>query len=123
MFEPGFRQTRKALEAIGVDRRTGRDILMKEGEDGAALEIGDRFHANATRTSTTPLHCYQNQRCPAPLELSAPAEASLLATNPRLINLYLSVQRFPIYIHHCSAELVKQHPSGLVTRQAELPLK
>ena len=29
------------------------------------------------------------------LELSASSESSLLATNPRLIHLYLTAQRFP----------------------------
>ena len=28
-----FRETVKALEAIGVDGRTGRDVLVEEGED------------------------------------------------------------------------------------------
>ena len=96
---------------------------MEEGDDGAALEIWDRFHADATRTSATPLHCDQNQRCPSPFELSAAAKASLLATNPGFINLYVAVQRLPSCIHHGSAELVKQHPGGLVTGQAELPLE
>jgi hypothetical protein len=47
MFEPSFRQARKALEAIGVDGRTGRDILVEEGDDGVALEIWDYSHADA----------------------------------------------------------------------------
>jgi hypothetical protein len=48
MFEPSFRQARKALEAIGVDGRTGRDILVEEGDDGVALEIWDYSHAGTT---------------------------------------------------------------------------
>jgi hypothetical protein len=48
MFEPCFRQARKALEAIGVDGRTGRDILVEEGDDGVALEIWDYSHADTT---------------------------------------------------------------------------
>lgn len=57
-----------------------------------------------------------------PLELSASAEAGLLAANPRFINFYLAVQRFPNCIHHCPTELVKHHPGGLVTGQTKLPL-
>jgi hypothetical protein len=48
MFEPSFGQARKALEAIGVDGRTGRDILVEEGDDGVALEIWDYSHADTT---------------------------------------------------------------------------
>jgi hypothetical protein len=123
MSESSLRQTAKALEAIGVDGRTRRDILVKERDHGAALEVWDRFHADPTCTPATPFHCDQNQRCPSPLELSAPAKASLFATNPRFINLYLAVQRFPGYIHHCPTELVKQHPGGLIAGQAELSLE
>jgi hypothetical protein len=123
MFEPSLRQAQKALETIGVDDRTGRDILVEERDDGAALKIWDRFHADATCTPAAPFHCDQNQRCPSPLKLSASTEASLFAANPRFINLYLAVQWFPSHIHHRPAELVKQHPGGLVTGQAELPLE
>ena len=48
MFEPSFRQARKALEAISADGRTGRDILAEEGDDGVALEIWDYSHADTT---------------------------------------------------------------------------
>jgi hypothetical protein len=46
----------------------------------------------------------------------------LFAANPRFINFHLAVQRFPSYIHHRPAELVKQHPGGLVTGQTKLSL-
>ena len=39
MFEPSLPQTLKALEAIGVDSRTGRNVLVEKGDDGFALEI------------------------------------------------------------------------------------
>jgi hypothetical protein len=47
MFDPSFRETLKALEAIGVDGRTGKDVLVEEGDDGLALEIWNHFHSDA----------------------------------------------------------------------------
>jgi hypothetical protein len=122
MFEPRVRETLKALEAIRVNSRAGRDVLVEEGDDGLAFEIWDHFHSDAARASAALFYGNQNQRCPSPLELSASAETSLLAANPSFINFYLAVQRLPSYIHHRPAELVKQHPCGLVTGQTELPL-
>lgn len=122
MFEPDFRKTLKALEAIRVDGRAGRDVFVKEGNDGLGLEIWDYFHSDAPRAPATLFHCDQNQRRSSPLELSASTETRLLAANPGFINFYLAVQRLPSYIHHGPAELVKHHPGGLVTRQTELSL-
>jgi hypothetical protein len=123
MFEASFRETLEALEAIRVDSRTGRDVQVEEGEDGLAPEIRDHFHSDAAGAPATPFYCDQNQRRPSPLELAAAAEAGLLSANPRFINFYLAVQRFPSHIHHRPAQLVKQHPGGLVTGQPELPLE
>jgi hypothetical protein len=122
MFEPSFREALKALEAIRVDDRARRDVLVEEGDDGLGLEIWDHFHSDAPRAPATFFHRDQNQSCSSPLELSASAETGLLAANPRFINFYLAMQRLPSYIHHGPAELVKQHPGGLVTGQTELPL-
>jgi hypothetical protein len=115
MFEAGFRETLKALEAVRVDGRTGRDVLAEEGDDGLGLEIWDHFHSDAPRAPATLFHRDQNQRGSSPLELSAPAKTGLLAANPRFINFYLVVQRLSSYIHHGPAEFVKHHPSGLIT--------
>jgi hypothetical protein len=122
VFEPDFRKTLKALKAIRVDGRAGRDVLVKEGNNGLGLKIGDHFHSGAPRAPATLFHCDQNQRRSSSLELSASPKTGLLAANPGFINFYLAVQRLPSNIHHGSAELVKHHPGGLVTRQTELSL-
>lgn len=122
MFQPSFRETLKAFESIRIDSRARRNVLLEKGDDGLGLEIGDHFHSDAPRSSATLFHRDQNERRSSPLELPASAETGLLAANPRFINLYLAVQRLPRYIHHGPAELVKHHPSGLVTGQTELPL-
>ena len=44
MFEPSRRKTLKTLEAIRVDDRAGRDVLLEEGDNGPGLEIGYHFH-------------------------------------------------------------------------------
>src|SRR5271169_3763631 len=69
--------------------------------------------STATRTSAArrPLSCRLPRRpaCSPPIHVSS--------------TFYLTVQRFPSYTHHRPTELVKQHPGGLVTGQAEVPLE
>lgn len=60
---------------------------------------------------------------PSVLELPASAESSLLTANPRLIHLYLTVERFPSRVYHCPAQLVEHHPCGLVAGKAQLTLQ
>jgi hypothetical protein len=71
----------------------------------------------------TLFHSHPDESRPPFFKLSAPPESGLLAANPRVINLYLAAQGFPSRIPHRSAEFVKHHPRGLVTRQTELALQ
>ena len=86
------------------------------------LKSGITFIGDAPRGPAPLFHRDQDERRSSPLELPASAKAGLLASNPRFINFYLAVQRLPNCIHHGPAELVKHHPSSLVTGQAKLPL-
>ena len=56
MFEPSFRETLETLEAIRIDGRAERDVLMEEGDDGLGLEIGDYSHSDAPRGPATLFH-------------------------------------------------------------------
>jgi hypothetical protein len=55
--------------------------------------------------------------------LSTAAETWLFGANPRIVNLHLAAQRFPICVYPCSVQFVKQHPGRLVARKTELTLK
>ena len=84
MFEASFPETRKALEAIRVDGRAGRNVLDEERDDCLGLEVWDHSHADAPRALATLLYRNQDEGRSSPLELSASAETSLLAPNPRV---------------------------------------
>jgi hypothetical protein len=118
-----FVQTREGLKAIGEDRRTGSNILDEEVVDGGRLEVRKDGHADAPRGLPAPLHRDQDKCSSAPLELSAPAEASLDAADLGIVDLDLTPKRFARDIDHRSAELVKHHPGGFVAPKPKLALE
>ena len=122
MFESSFRETLKALEAVCVESRAGRHVLVEERDDGFGLEIWNHLHSDAPRAFAPLLHGHQNEGRSSPFELSASSQTRLLAANPSLINFYLGVQWLPRRIHHRPAEFVKHHPGRFVTGQTQLTL-
>jgi hypothetical protein len=116
-------QTREGLKAIGEDRRTGSNVLDEEVVDGGRFEVRKDGHAEAPRGLPVLLHRNQDECGSAPLELSAPAEASLDAADPCIVDLDLTPKRFTRDIDHRSAELVKHHPSGFVAPKPKLALE
>ena len=118
-----FVQTREGLKAIGEDRGTGSDVLDEEVVDGGRLEVRKDGQADAPRGLPALLHRDQDKCRSAPLELSAPAEASLDAADPGIVDLHLTPKRFARDIDHRSAELVKHHPGGFVAPKPELALE
>ena len=87
-----------------------------------ALKSGITLIRTRPEALATLLHCDQDEGRSSALELSASSQTSLLAANPRVINLYLAVQRLPSRIHHGPAEFVKHHPGSFVTGQTKLTL-
>jgi hypothetical protein len=122
-LNPASDSPSKLLRPVGVDGRSGRNILSKERDDGFGFEVWNHFHAKTPGAFASLLHCDQDESRTPSFELSASSQTGLLAANPRLINLYVAVQWLPSYIYHRPTELVKHHPYRLVARQAELPLQ
>src|ERR1700691_2642640 len=122
MFKAGINETCETLEAIRIDGGTKCDVPGKNRDYRAGLEVGNHVHASSTGRATTLFHGHQNESRSSILELPAPLQPSLLAANPRVINLYLATQGVSSRIHHRSAELVEHHPRGLVTGKSELML-
>src|SRR6266567_6529602 len=116
-------QTRAGLEAIGENRRTGSNVLEKEVIDGDCFEVRDDGHADAPRGSPALLHSDQDKCGSAPPELSAPAEASLEAADPGIVDLDLTPKRFARHIDHGASELVQHHPGGFIAPKPKLTLE
>jgi hypothetical protein len=123
MLKAGLNQTCETLEAVGMDGGTSCNVPDKYRDYRAGLEVGNHVHASPTGRMATLFHRHQNESCSSILELPAPLQSSLLAANPRVINLYLAAQGVPRRIHHGPAEFVKHHPRGLVTGKTELTLE
>ena len=113
----------KTLESIGVDRRTGCDILFGEVNERCRLEIWNNSHSK-TPGSVCSAFLYGNhyESCKATLELSASTESGLRPADPGVIDLDLSVEGLPGLIDHRSSKLVKHHPSGFVAFDPQLAL-
>ena len=88
-----------------------------------ALKSSADRHAEAPRGSPALLHGDQDECRSAPLELSAPSDASLDAPDPGIVNLDLTPKRFARDFDHRSSELVKHHPGGFVAPKPKLALK
>ena len=81
----------ETLEAVGVDRRTCRDILFGEVNERCRLEIWNNGHAESSR-SVYSAFLYGNyyERCTAAFELPAstesgrgpPIQVSSISTSP-----------------------------------------
>ena len=82
---PGLCQSREALEAIGVEGRTGHDVTSGELPDRRCAEIGNHLHPNSPRRSPAPLYGDEHQRGLAPFQLAASSESCLSAAHPRLV--------------------------------------
>jgi hypothetical protein len=82
---------------------------VRNGIIVAALKSA-HAHADSTGSPATLFDSRQYERRFAVLELSAPSQTGLFPANPRVINLYLTAQRFPRRIHHRPAKFVKHRP-------------
>ena len=122
VLEAEFLQASKAFEAIGMDGRARSNVLRDEAADRRRPEVWDDCHPGTPRSSSA-LLSYHDECRAAPPELAAPADPGLGAANPGVVDFYLAVKRLARRIHRRSPELVKYHPSGLVTLKTKLVLE
>src|SRR5262252_7799751 len=100
MLESGFFESGEAFQAVGVYGGTRCDVLLKESQESRTLEIRNDGHASSTGCTPAFLHGNQDQSGLSTLQLSTATQARLLATNPRIINFYFTLQRFARQVNH-----------------------
>jgi hypothetical protein len=122
MIESTFFQG-KALESVGVNRRTLGHVLLDEGTQRSRFEVGDHRHSNAARRPFALLDCHDDECRSASLELSAPSKPRLSTAYPSVVNLHLAMQPLARRIDHRASELVKHHPRRFVSSQPKLALQ
>jgi len=113
---------RKLLRAVRIDGgNRARTFWVRNGIIVAALKSENHAHAGLDRKlghafSTS----HQDESGPSSLSCRLPGVRPCSPPTHGVINLYLAAQGFPSRIHHRSAEFVKHHPRGLVTRQTRV---
>ena len=112
-----------ALETIGVDCGTDRDIPADERPNRCPGEVRNDLHSDSARCAPTSLDGNQDQRRLATLELAAAPKSRLGFAHPGLVKLNLPPERLPSRVHHGSTKLVENHPCGLVAADPELALQ
>src|SRR5271170_3942823 len=123
MFVAGFRQAGETLETVGIDSGNGCNVLGQEWDYCRRLEVGNHRHPDSAGGFSAFFHSHQDKRRLPVFELATSSESSLLAANPRIINLYLATKGFAGRIHHRPTKFVKHHPHRLVAGEAEMPLQ
>ena len=116
-------QAREALQAVGVDRRPRSDVLGQKGCERRRLAVGNHGQADPPRPVATFLDGDEDERSAPALELPASPQPSLLAADPRVVDLDGPVQGLAGGIDHSSPKLVEHQPSGFVSSQSELALQ
>jgi hypothetical protein len=91
MFEPGFRETLKALEAVRVDGRAGATFWVRKGMMVLALKSG--ITCIRTRPEALPRFSTATRTSAArrPLSCRLPRRPACSPANPRFINFDLAV--------------------------------
>src|SRR5216683_3490676 len=123
VLEAEFLQASKAFEAIGMNGRARSNVLRDEAVDRRRPEVWDDCHPGTPRSSSALLNGCHDECRAAPPELAAPADPGLGTANPGVVDFDLAVKRLARRIHRRSPQLVKYHPSGLVTLKTKLVLE
>src|SRR3984893_3557306 len=88
-----------------------------------ALKSGMTAITGTPRSSSSLLNGYHDECRAAPPELAAPSDPGLGTANRGVVDFYLAMKRLAHRIHRRSPQLVKYHPSGLVTLKTKLVME
>jgi len=123
MPHAGCPQISEAFQAVGIDRRAGRDLALDEIDHRRLFEVGDDRHPHTTRDSTASFHGHQHNGRLAPFELPTASQSRLRPADPRVVDLDVAMQGLAGGIDHRAPELVQDQPGRLVPADGQLALQ
>ena len=97
--------------------------MLKESEQSKTLEIRDNDHPSASGCLAAFLHGNKDEGRFATFQLTAPAQAGLGITNPRIINFHFASQWLACQVDHRAPEFMEHHPGRFIPAQGELALQ
>src|ERR1044071_7448327 len=109
----GLTQPGELLQAVAIDRRARRDVLLDEGQQRRRLKIGDYRQPCTSRPGSALLDGDHHERRFSPLQLTTAAQARLRTSDPRVVDFDLAVQGLARQVDHGPPELVQEQPSRL----------
>ncbi len=117
------REAAELLETVGVDRRPRGDVPFGKVGEGGLAEVGNDFHAGASRPRPALFHDHPHEGRFPPFQLATAAQTRLRPPHPRVVELDLPVQGLTRAVDHRPPELVQDQPGRLVPTDRQLSIR